>query len=102
MKIIRINGIEYALYPAGENTDVSVYPHMVMVSSGEIPKGNQKRLLTDFLRANGVTQYKIETWRQTYNYEAFNDCIGKLLDDNGIHIPFRRRKFDHFLWYANR
>ena len=50
----------------------------------------------------GVTAHKIDTWRTSYDYVSFNDCIGKLLDDNDIHIPFRRRKFDHFLWYANR
>lgn len=49
-----------------------------------------------------LTKTTINDWRETYNYAAFNDCIGKLLDQNNIHIPFRRRKFDHFLWYANR
>lgn len=44
----------------------------------------------------------VEEWRTTYNYVAFNNCIGELLDAQNIHIPFRRRKFDHFLWYANR
>ena len=42
------------------------------------------------------------TWRKNYKYQSYNDCIGKLLDDNNIKIPFRRRKFDHFLWYPNR
>lgn len=51
---------------------------------------------------NGLSKYKIDTWRATCNYSAFNCCIGKLLDNYNIHIPFRRRKFDHFLWYANR
>lgn len=32
----------------------------------------------------------------------FNHCIRELLDQKDIHIPFRRRKLDHFLWYANR
>lgn len=45
---------------------------------------------------------EVSEWRTTYNYTAFNNCIGKLLDRNNIHILFRRRKFDHFLWYANR
>lgn len=49
-----------------------------------------------------LTKTTVNVWRETYNYAAFNECIGKLLDQNNIHIPFRRRKFDHFLWYANR
>ncbi len=50
----------------------------------------------------GLTSYKIDSWRVSYNYANFNNCIGEYLDKNNIHIPFRRRKFDHFLWYANR
>lgn len=50
----------------------------------------------------GLTTNKIDTWRRSFDYEAFNECVGKLLDENNIYIPFRRRKLDHFLWYANR
>ena len=50
----------------------------------------------------GLTTNKIDTWRRSFDYKTFNECVGKLLDENNIHIPFRRRKFDHFLWYANR
>lgn len=50
----------------------------------------------------GLTVNQINNWRVNFNYRAFNDCIGKLLDDYNIKIPFRRRKFDHFLWYANK
>ncbi|MCZ4449787.1 hypothetical protein O3Q49_13520 [Enterococcus lactis] len=50
----------------------------------------------------GLTTNKIDTWRRSFDYEAFNECVGKLLDENNIHIPFRRRKLDHFFWYANR
>jgi hypothetical protein len=50
----------------------------------------------------GLTINRIDKWRVNYDYESFNECVGKLLDENNIHIPFRRRKFDHFLWYANR
>lgn len=49
-----------------------------------------------------ITKAVISGWRTTYNYAAFNRCIGELLDRNHIQIPFRRRKFDHFLWYSNR
>lgn len=51
---------------------------------------------------SGLSAYKVDIWRTSYDYAAFNACIGRLLDEYGIHIPFRRRKFDHFLWYANR
>jgi len=50
----------------------------------------------------GITSHKLDIWRQNYNYQAFNDCIGELLDEYNIKLDFRRRKFDHFLWYANR
>ena len=49
-----------------------------------------------------LTVNRIDTWRRNFDYETFNECVGNLLDENNIHIPFRRRKFDHFLWYANR
>ena len=51
---------------------------------------------------HGLTVNRIDKWRRNFDYETFNKCVGKLLDENNIHIPFRRRKFDHFLWYANR
>lgn len=43
----------------------------------------------------------IETWREECKYEEFNNCIGEILDQNNIHIPKRRYKFDHFLWFQN-
>ena len=49
-----------------------------------------------------LTKSAIGEWRTTCNYLAFNDCIEELLDQKSIDIPFRRRKFDHFLWYSNR
>lgn len=51
---------------------------------------------------DGLSKHKLDVWRSEYNYVAFNECIGGLLEEYNIHIPFRRRKFDHFLWYANR
>lgn len=51
---------------------------------------------------DGLSKHKLDVWRSEYNYVAFNECIGGLLDEYNIHIQFRRRKFDHFLWYANR
>lgn len=49
-----------------------------------------------------LTQTQIETWRKTFNYRAFNDCVGEILDANNIHIPFRRRKFDYYIWNTNK
>lgn len=46
-----------------------------------------------------------EIWRQTCNYEAYNQYIGKLLDEKGIttdKFPRRRRMFDHFVWYNHK
>ena len=50
----------------------------------------------------GLNINKIDKWRVNFEYKSFNECVGTLLDEHNIHIPFRRRKFDHFLWYANR
>lgn len=61
---------------------------------------NVKKLLPCYL--SNVTTSNIDQWRKTYNYKAFNKCIGDLLDENKINIPFRRRKLDHFLWYSRK
>ena len=50
----------------------------------------------------GLTPGKIESWRKDMDYESFHACIGKLLDEHHINVSFKRRKFDHFLWYKNR
>ena len=34
--------------------------------------------------------------------EAYNDYITKKLDECGITVNHRKRKFDHFVWYKNR
>lgn len=49
-----------------------------------------------------ITEHKIETWRKTYDYLSFNNCIEMLLNQNNINVDFRRRKFDRFLWYQNK
>jgi len=51
---------------------------------------------------SGLKKATVEKWRRTFDYAAFGACIGELLEASGIAIPFRRRKFDRFLWYANR
>ena len=50
----------------------------------------------------GLTKNKIESWRRGFNYRVFNDCIGQVLDNADITVEFRRRKFDHFLWYQKK
>lgn len=44
----------------------------------------------------------IQQWQDTYNYRTYNDYITQKLDELGITISFRKRKFDHFVWYKNR
>lgn len=51
---------------------------------------------------HGLSAAKIDSWRSNFDYKAFADCIQMILDEYGIDIPNRRRKFDLFLWYANR
>lgn len=77
--------------------------HNVEVYHGDdysIFDGIVKESLPNYV--DGLSKHKLDVWRSEYNYVAFNECIGGLLDEYNIHIPFRRRKFDHFLWYANR
>lgn len=50
----------------------------------------------------GLSTAKVKSWKASFDYAAFLDCIGKLLDENEVFIEFRRRKFDHFLWYRYR
>ena len=51
---------------------------------------------------SGLHKITIEQWRSTCNYTAYKECIDELLDANGIDIPFRRRKLDHYLWHTYR
>ena len=50
----------------------------------------------------GLLKTAPENWRKNANYNTFLNCIDRLLNDNKIFIDFRRRKFDHFLWYTYR
>lgn len=49
-----------------------------------------------------VTRGQIQKWQDSFNYQAYNDYISKKLDEYGITVPYRKRKFDHFVWYKNR
>lgn len=61
-------------------------------------------VLKDSLPAmfDDVKKSDIQRWVDKYDYKSYNDYITKKLDENGITIPFRKRKFDHFVWYKNR
>lgn len=52
--------------------------------------------------AHDISERTIENWRTSFDYASFNNSIRDTLDQYGITMPFRRRKFDHFLWYPNR
>lgn len=62
--------------------------------------GVVKRTLPYYV--HGLTEAKIDAWRKEFNYLAYRDCIDKLLEEKGINLEFKRRKFDHFMWYPNR
>ncbi len=49
-----------------------------------------------------VTQSKIDGWRKEYKYKEYNDYITRKLDELGITVEDRKRKFDYFVWYNNR
>ena len=49
-----------------------------------------------------VTKNQIQRWQDSFNYKAYNDYITSKLDELGITVEFRRRKFDLFVWYKNR
>lgn len=50
----------------------------------------------------GLHASAIDNWRKEFNYTAYKNCIDNLLDANGIYIPFRHRKLDHYLWHTYR
>lgn len=49
-----------------------------------------------------VTQSQIQRWQDGYQYRDYNDYITRKLDELGITVDHRKRKFDHFVWYKNR
>ena len=49
-----------------------------------------------------ITQSQIQRWQDGYNYKEYNDYITRKLDELGITVDHRKRKFDHFVWYKNR
>lgn len=49
-----------------------------------------------------VTRTQIQRWQNSFDYKSYNDYITRKLDELGITIDHRKRKFDHFVWYLNR
>ena len=59
-----------------------------------------KKHLPDYFK--DITSNKLETWRRNCDYKSYNDYILKKLDESGINVKNKRRKFDHFIWWLNR
>ena len=51
---------------------------------------------------NDITEHRIDKWRTSFNYGEYNNYISQKLDELNITVAYRRRKFDHFIWYNNR
>lgn len=61
-------------------------------------------VLKDYLPRyfDDITRNQIQKWQDSFNYKAYNDYITRKLDELGITVEFRKRKFDLFVWYKNR
>ncbi len=49
-----------------------------------------------------ITTGEIKKWQNSFNYKEYNNYITRKLDELGITLEFRKRKFDHFVWFNNR
>ena len=49
-----------------------------------------------------ITKGQIQKWKDDFMYQEYNDYITGKLDEFGITVEHRKRKFDHFIWYKNR
>lgn len=49
-----------------------------------------------------ISKGQIQKWQDGFDYKAYNDYITRKLDEYGITVEHRKRKFDHFAWYKNR
>lgn len=49
-----------------------------------------------------VTYQQIKNWKGECDYKSYNDYITKKLDEIGITVENRKRKFDHYIWFKNR
>lgn len=66
--VITIDGNQYALYSKREK----INPHMVELSSGEIPFGEQRSLLKRFLLDHGAD---IEPWKKKNTHWCIGEAI---------------------------
>ena len=71
-----------------KNDDYSIYDGIV---AKHLPKYSEN-----------LTKRRIEQWRNNLDYSSLVNCITEILDKNNIHIDFRRRKLDYYLWYTYR
>ena len=51
---------------------------------------------------NDITKAEIQHWKNSIDYKTYNDYITKKFNELNITIKFRKRKFDHFVWFQNR
>lgn len=49
-----------------------------------------------------ITKGQIQKWQNDFDYKSYNDYITRKMDEFGITVEQRKRKFDHFVWYKNR
>ncbi len=49
-----------------------------------------------------ITTGEIGKWQKGFNYNKYNNYITRKLDELKITLEFRKRKFDHFVWFNNR
>ena len=66
---ITIEGTEYALFT---KSPLRKYPHVVNISTGEIPDGDQKSLLGRYLVQNGVSPMDLGANTHTRVKQAIN------------------------------
>ena len=71
-----------------ENDDYSILDTVV--------KNNLPRFFND------ISRNQIQKWQNAYQYKLYNEFITSKLDELGITIDYRKRKFDHFIWYKTR
>ena len=51
---------------------------------------------------NDITIGQVEKWQKSFNYKEYNNYITRKLDELVITLDYRKRKFDHFVWFNNR
>ena len=51
---------------------------------------------------NDITTSQIQKWQDNFKYKEYNDYITKKLNELNINVEYKKRKFDHFVWFTNR